>query len=251
MANESDPSSVHSDGGVGRSSVHANGPQRARLIWTVAQIAAIWIASDIGYYFLLPVLGVRPNYNVGSVAITLYYAFWVGIAVITFWRLYGRWATFENPLTSYIVWSIAFAGCTLFAAYLLPLLPPVNWTKTVSPPELITATPLYFLPKSLEILLQQLLIVALVLALSAAQYSIRKIAVYSALSFGAAHILLAFGGVPWGYVIRFMVAATAFGLVFPYLILRVPNGLAYSYIVQWLYYAVTVVMPHLVSAGSK
>ncbi len=57
--------------------------------------------------------------------------------------------------------------------------------------------------------------------------------------------LLAFGGVPIGYVIRFMISATAFGLLFPYLILRVPNGLAYSYIVHWFYYAVSVVLPHI------
>lgn len=257
MANESDPSLVKGDTGSSRSSLDANGRRRAELIWALAQIAAIWIASDIGFYFLLPALGVQPSYNTGSVAITLYYAFWVGIAVITFWHLYGtwpqygRWATFEKPLTSYIVWSLAFAGCTLFAAYLLPLLPPINWTQSISPPEVVIATPWYFLPKSIEILLQQLLIVAMVLALSVERFSLRKIAVYCALSFGGAHVLLAFGGVPWGYVIRFMVAAAAFGFVFPYLILRVPNGLAYSYIVHWVYYAVTVVMPHLISAGTK
>lgn len=54
-----------------------------------------------------------------------------------------------------------------------------------------------------------------------------------------------FGGVPIGYVIRFMISAAAFGLLFPYLILRVPNGLAYSYVVHWLYYAVSVLLPHI------
>jgi hypothetical protein len=209
----------------------AKGPHKAQFIWTLVQIGAIWIASDIGYYFLLPVLGLQPSYNAGSIAITLYYAFWIGIAVITFWHLYGRWAKFENPLTSYVVWSLSFVGCTLFAAYLLPLVPPIDWTQPWSPPEVVVATPWYFLPKSVEILLQQLLIVALVLALSTQRYSLRTISVYSALLFGGAHVLLAFGGVPWGYVIRFMLAAAVFGLVFPYLILRLPNGLAYSYIV--------------------
>jgi len=69
--------------------------------------------------------------------------------------------------------------------------------------------------------------------------------------FGGAHILLEFGGVPIGYVIRFMISAAAFGFVFPYLILRVPNGLAYSYMIHWLYYAASVILPHIFSSPIK
>jgi hypothetical protein len=239
-----------------RSAIPVMRPQRTQLVWTLGQIAAVWAVSDIGFYFLLPVLGLEPSYNAGSIAISLYYVFWVGIAVITFWPmyanwpLYGRWGTFENRVTSYVVWSISFAGCILFAAYVLPLLPPPTWTESWSPPEVRVATPWYFLPKSIEILFQQLLVVAMVLALAVEKYSLRRISAYCALAFGAAHVLLAFGGVPPGYVIRFMLAAAAFGFVFPYLILRVPNGLAYSYIVHWLYYAVTVVMPRIFSSSA-
>jgi hypothetical protein len=238
-------------------SASGEGPQTSQLVWTLAHAAAIWTASDLGYYFLLPALGVEPSYNSGSVAITLYYCFWVGIAVITFWPLYaawplyGQWATFENRLTSYIVWSVSFSGCILFAAYALPLLPSIHWTESWNPPDVVGATPGYFLPKSIDILFQQLLVVALVLALSAQRYSLRRISVYCALAFGSVHIFLAFGGVPFGYVIRFMLSATAFGFVFPYLILRVPNGLAYSYIVHWLYYAISVVMPHIFLTSAK
>jgi hypothetical protein len=239
-----------------RSSIPVTHPQRTQLVWILVQVAAIWAVSDIGFYFLLPVLGLQPSYNAGSIAIALYYVFWVGIAVITFWPLYaswplyGTWGTFENRVTSYVVWSLSFAGCILFAAYVLPLLPPPAWTEPWSPPEVRVATPWYFLPKSIEILFQQLLIVAIVLALAVKKYSIIRISAYCALAFGMAHVLLAFGGVPLGYVIRFMLAATAFGFVFPYLILRVPNGLAYSYIVHWLYYAVTVVMPRIFSSSA-
>ena len=116
---------------------------------------------------------------------------------------------------------------------------------------MMRATPWYFLPKSIDILFQQLLVVALVLALAAQRYSLRRISVYCAVIFGAAHALLAFGGVPLGYVIRFMISAAAFGFLFPYLILRLPNGLAYSYVVHWLYYAVSVVLPHIFLASTK
>ena len=236
---------------LSRSSITTAVTKNADLLWTVAQIAAIWTFSDVGYYFLLPALGVAPNYNSGPVAVTLYYAFWVGIAVITFWPLYatwpdyGRWTTFQNRFVSYAVWCLAFTGCLLFAAYVLPMLPTINWRESWTPPEVAVATPWYFLPKSIDILFQQLLVVALVLSLAAQEFSLRAISLCCAAAFGAAHLLLLFGGVPVGYVIRFMLSAAAFGLVFPYLILRVPNGLAYSYITHWLYYAVSVLLPHL------
>ncbi len=239
-----------------RSSANTVRRQRNEIISTLAQIAAIWIVSDLGYYFLLPVLGLQPNYNAGSIAIALYYVFWTGIAAITFWPQYAawprytRWATFENRLTSIIVWSLAFAASVLFAAYVLPSLPPFSLREGQNPPELPLATPWYFLPKSIEILFQQLLVVALVLTLVVQQYSIRRISIYCAALFGAAHLLLAFGEVPWGYVIRFATVAVVFGLAFPYLILRVPNGFAYSYVMHWGYYALTLLMSRLLGPGT-
>jgi hypothetical protein len=233
----------------------ANTPQKGQFQWTLALIAGIWIASDIGYYFLLPALGHKSSYNDGPIATALYFVFWVGIAAIVFWPVYAswprhaKWATFENRLTSIVVWSLAFAGSVLFAAYVLPSLPPFNLREGLTPPELPLATPWYFLPKSIEILFQQRLVVALVLTLSAEKYSLRNISVYCAVLFGGTHILLAFGGVPWGYVTRFAILAAIFGLAFPYLILRVPNGFAYSYATHWGYYAMTVVMSRTLGPG--
>jgi hypothetical protein len=210
-------------------------------------IAAIWIVSDIGYYFVLPLLGVKASYNAGSVAIALYYIFWIGIAIITFWDLYRNWIRFDNRLAAYAIWVVAFGGCTLFAAYVLPKLPTVNWAQSWSPPDVVRATEWYFLPKSVDILFQQLLIVALVLSLTAGGHTLRRISIYCALLFGGIHVLLAFGGLPAGYVIRFMLFAAVFGSIFPVLILRVPNGLGYSYMLHWFYYAITVLMPRFFS----
>ena len=228
-----------------------------RLVWVLLQIAAIWSLADAGYYLLLPAMEIEPNYNGGSITVMLYYEFWTGISVITFWPVYASWpehaawATFGNRLTSSIVWSLAFAGSLLFAAYILPLLPTVHWEESWTPPDLVVATPAYFLPKSIEILFQQLLIVALVLALAVRRNSIRTISIICAVAFGSAHVLLALGGVPTGYVIRFMISAAAFGFIFPYLILRVPNGLAYSYALHWTYYALSAVLPHLFLTSAK
>ncbi|MBI4225339.1 MAG: hypothetical protein HY617_03325 [Candidatus Sungbacteria bacterium] len=129
----------------------------------------------------------------------------------------------------------------------MPKLPSIVWTESWNPPELMVANSWYFLPKSIEILLQQLLVAALVLAFSARNYSIRAISLWCMLIFGGAHLLLSFGELPFGYVVRFTASAVLFASVFPWLILRVPNGFAYSYMLHWFYYAVTVVMAHTVS----
>ena len=221
------------------------------LRWTLVQIAAIWVVSDVGFYLLPKALGLSAGLSERSVALTIYYLFWVGIAVITFWPLYGtwqvyvKWTTFENRFSSYAIWSLAFLGFAVFAAYVVPSLPKIDWQESWNPPAIVRATEWYFLPKSIEILFQQLLVLALVLALAAQKHSVSRISLYVAVLFGGTHILLAFDGVPWGYLVRFAISAAAFGAVFPYLILRVPNGLAYSYILHWIYYAITVVMPHI------
>ncbi|MBI5321746.1 hypothetical protein [Bradyrhizobium sp.] len=75
-----------------RFSVASTDKQDAQLLGTLAQVAAIWIVSDAGYYFLLPLFGVQANYNAGSLAVTLYYGFWVGITVIIFWPAFCQLA---------------------------------------------------------------------------------------------------------------------------------------------------------------
>lgn len=215
----------------------------------IVQIAAIWILSDLGYYLLLPALGVELSYNTGPMAISLYYLYWTGVAIIAFWPLYARWVRFDDRIASYAVWTLAFGGGIWFVAAVMPALPATDWSQPWTPPDVRLATEWYFLPKSIDILFQQLLVAALVLALAADGASLRRTSLLTAAIFGGAHVLLALGGAPVGYVIRFVVSATLFGLVFPTLILRVPNGLAFAYIVHWLYYAVTASMARIMDEG--
>lgn len=214
---------------------------------TLALIAGIWIVSDLGFYFLLPALQREPSYNHDPIANATYYVFWIGVAVITFshtyttWRRYSRWHLFEKRGLSLVFWAGFFAVAITYTAYVLPSLPPFEWRTEWGPvPELPLAEPLYFLPKSFEIIFQQLLILALVLVLAAEGLSVRRISLACALLFGGMHLLLMFDQVPWSLVVRFVVVASLFGLVFPVLILRVQNGLAYSFAIHWGYYALTV-----------
>jgi hypothetical protein len=221
-------------------------PHTPDLAWTLALVAALWVASDAGYFYLLPAFGLRGSYSASSISIAMYYAVWVVIAVAIFWRMYRTWwATYDNRVTTSVLFSIAFAALTLFPGYALPLLPPINWAEPWTPPEIVLATPWYFLPKSVEILFQQLLVVAMVVAFSGRQLALWTISVSCALLFGAIHILVALEDVPLGYVVRLVIVGTGFGLVFPYLILRMRNGLAYAYMVHWSYYAITASTPHV------
>ena len=116
------------------------------LLLTLMSIGAVWVASDIGYYFLLPALDQKSSYNDGPIAATLYYVFWVGLVVIVFWPQYARWShharwgTFKNRLVSALIWSTAFASSVAFIAYVLPALPQFDWRETWNPPELPLAT---------------------------------------------------------------------------------------------------------------
>ena len=217
------------------------------LIRTLIQVVVIWIASDAGYYVLLPLLGLQSDYNISPVSITLYYIFWTVIAINTFWHIFNEWKPIKDRRYAYTFLLFSFAGLILFVSFALLRLPSIVWTESWDPPELMVANQWYFLPKSIEILLQQLLIAVLVIAFSSQKFSIRTISFWCMFLFGGAHLLLAFGGAPFLYVVRFTVSAMVFGFIFPNLILRVPNGFVYSYTLHWLYYVVTVIMAHTIS----
>lgn len=92
---------------------------------------------------------------------------------------------------------------------------------------------LYSLPKSIAILFQLLLVIALVLILTGQGFSLRKTSIFCALLFGGVHVLLVFDQVPLSFVIRFVGLATVFGLVFPAPILWGRNGFGHAYALHW------------------
>ena len=69
-----------------------------------------------------------------------------------------------------------------------------------------------------------------------------------AVLFGGFHLSLALTDVTEFYVARYTVAATLFGLIFPYLVLRLRNGFIWAFGLHWGFYAFDTVMGHLVFA---
>lgn len=218
------------------------------LFWTLAQIAAIWLISDIAFYIVLPAWGIRASYNAEPVNIALYYVVWIVISLIALRSAFKNWRPLTGNVQTYATLLGFAAAIVYFVVFLLPQFPPIEWTEPWKPPsELLFATGWYFLPKSFEILLQQLLVAALVLSFTSRGFSLRATSIWCAVLFGGVHVLLIFGGSPIGYVARFGVSAFIAGAMFPYLLINTKNGFAYAYMLHWLYYAVTIVLIHTIS----
>jgi hypothetical protein len=200
--------------------------------------------SDLGYYFGLPAFGVGTDYNLNPMPIATFYLFWSGLAAIVFWPLYSRWnadaafPTLRNRVQAGMIWTTSFAAVLAFLHWGLPNLPQATWPEELGKaPDLLMATPAYFFPKTMEIVFQQLLVLAMIVSLSIDGLPLRTTSIFVALLFGGMHILLAFSGIPPRAVIMFIVASTAFGLILPRLILQTRFGLAATFALHWAFYA--------------
>ena len=112
-----------------RSLVGRDDFQTIQLMWTLGLIGALWSVSDLGYYFLLPALGSSGSYSAEPSVIALYYAIWVVIAIALLKPCFKGWRPFENGRFAYVLLSLSLGTFVLFAAYVLPHLPQVNWNR--------------------------------------------------------------------------------------------------------------------------
>lgn len=222
-------------------------------------LAGFWLVSDLAYYFGLPALGIGTDYNANPMPVATFYLFWSGLAAIVFWPLYTRWnangpfPTLRNRILAAAIWTGTFAAILAFLHLVLPALPQATWPAELGdPPDLLMATPAYFFTKTVEILFQQLLVLAMIVSLSLDGLPLRTTAIFTALLFGGMHLLLAFSGIPPRAVIMFILASTAFGLILPRLILHTRFGLAAAFALHWAFYAVVLTQarifgPHVAS----
>jgi hypothetical protein len=211
--------------------------------FVIALAAFFWAASDLGFYYFLPAIGADFNFDTRPIESSMYYLCWVLIAALLLRRGLDDWIRSsaaprrQNLSATAAALCASFLLCAAFAIVILPQLPSVAVSASPETQVYKMATSIFFLPKSIEIIFQQMLFFAVVVALSACGLSLARISSYSALLFGGAHSLLALDGSGFAYVASFMASATAFGALFPFLILRVPLGLPIAYSVHWMFYA--------------
>lgn len=223
-------------------------PGPARLGLTIAIIAGAWSLASLGYFRLLPVLGAEVGYNDAPVFFATYYAAWAAVIVAVFRAPFQRVAqqVSAGHAAAVAAMVILFGG---YALFLIPRLPATEWSYAQTPVEFFWANSWYFLPKSVEILFQQVLIAALVLALDALGLTLRRISVLIAVLFGGFHLTLALAYPNPLYVARYSVAATIFGAMVPWFLLRLRGGFLISYTVHWSYYAADIAAIHFAFAS--
>lgn len=215
----------------------------APLYWVAAKISSIWLVSMAVYYQVLPLLRAQVTYNTEPLGITLYFVFWVWVSLTVCRDLFTTWLATEYWLWLYVLQSIAGAVIVFGLLVVVALLPEYTGSILGTVGDLLLASPWYFLPKAAEILLQQVLIVALILTLSHRFTTLRRISIWYAALFGSAHVVYFLLSAPVSvYTISLTLAAILSALVFPWLVLRVRGGFVYAYLLHLLFYIMIAVV---------
>ncbi|WP_156174425.1 hypothetical protein [Hoeflea sp. IMCC20628] len=219
------------------------------LVLTLLSVAGLWSVSSYGYYVLVEAFGLESGYNDAPGLFAAYYLIWTGLAVLWFRRVLAGSLVRRKILAHAKAMVPVMAVFAIFVAVILPSLPPVSmWRAPSDPPEFMFASGWYYLPKSADILFQQVLVASLIYTAAELKLRLTTIAIGMGLMFGGFHLLLALDGFSPLYVTRFTIAATLFGLVVPYLYLRLKHGFRWAYGLHWSFYAFDAAVTHLILA---
>lgn len=212
-------------------------------------VATLWIASSWCYYALVEALSLESGYDDAPVLFAGYYLTWSAVALVLFRPVLRAHVTPRRISGHVIALAPILAVYGFYVAVILPLLPDVSIERAPpNPPEFMFASAWYYLPKSADILFQQILVAAIVLGAARAKIGLATITVGMAVLFGGFHLLLILDGFTPLYIARFTIAATIFGLAIPYFYLRTRYGFRWAYGLHWSFYAVDAAITHLLLA---
>ena len=212
---------------------------------TLVIVALMWSVSSWGYYALVDALALERGYDQAPMRFSGYYLMWSVVAAAAFWSVLSSRLTLSLVTGHLRMLLPALSIFGTYVAVILPLLPEVSADLApLNPPEFMFASAWYYLPKSTDILFQQVLISAMVFSAARTKISLPVISLGMAMLFGGFHLLLALEGFTALYVIRFTIAASIFGLFVPYLYLRTRYGFRWAYGLHWSFYAVDATITH-------
>ena len=216
---------------------------------TLALVAVFWSISSWGYYALVEALALESGYDDAPILFAGYYLCLAGIGLLAFRNVFARQLSRPALFGHAIALAPILIAYGAFVALALPLLPDVSiYRAPLNPPEFMFASAWYYLPKSADILFQQVLVATMVLRAHRARIPFWMISLLTAVLFGGFHLTLALDGFTPLYVARFTVAASIFGLMIPWLYLRTRHGFRWAYGLHWGFYALDAVITHLVLA---
>jgi len=216
-----------------------NGP----LYEVIGRVAALWTVAMLGFYLILPIFGIEASYNAEPVALGFYFLVWIVASMLFFRDLFLRWLVVDRKIWLIGAQSMLFGAVVWSLLYALSELPALDGTLMASYAGLLPEHSWYFFPKSAEVLVQQLLIAATVLALYFRFHSLKRVMVWYLFTFGGAHIaLFALNGSPTPYALTMTLGAVFSTLIFPYLILKMRGGFLYSYAIHLGFYLAAAIL---------
>jgi hypothetical protein len=213
-----------------------------RPIIDILMIGLLWSVSSIGYYEIKDWAGLSNGYKDAPLLYSAYYLGFTVLAALLFQHRLRKW----KPLAHGVLPILALIGMMAVSILVvLPALPEIDMSiAPLDPPEFMFANAVYYVPKSFEILFQQILILTIVLLFSALGWQTSQVGVLTAILFGLFHLSLLFNVVSAFYVSRFTIAAICFGAVVPSLMLAMRNGVTLSYGLHWGFYVADNIFTH-------
>ncbi|MES2225278.1 MAG: hypothetical protein V4480_00525 [Patescibacteria group bacterium] len=204
----------------------------------LGELLGLWLIANAGYYLIFYTFNFGLSYNTAPITIALYFLLWAGVSIFSFWDILREWLNVERRIWVYGLWSLGFAALMWVLLYLFAHLPAVSGLQVAPFTDILFATPWYFLPKSTEVLVQQILMTILVLELNYRYRSLYKVILGYIVCFGGSHLLLFlfFNPAATVYAAAMTIGSLFSALVFPYLILRVRGGFIYTYAIHLLFY---------------
>ena len=221
----------------------------SRMAPTLATVALLWSASSWGYYALVDMMMLSVGYDDAPVLFAAWYLSWTAVAMNLFYNVIVEQISRRRLVGHAVALTPILVACAAFVTLVLPLLPAVSvFRAPLNPPEFMFASAWYYLPKSFDILFQQVLVAVIIRRADHVGLSLPATSLLMAALFGGFHLTLALDGFSPFYVARFTLAATLFGLLAPVLYLRTRHGFRWAYGLHWSFYALDAAVAHLVLA---
>ncbi|AKS47248.1 hypothetical protein SAMN05444287_3112 [Octadecabacter temperatus] len=191
-------------------------------------------------------LGLSNGYQDAPFVYSVYYLGFTIIAVLLFQHRLRSWHPSVHGVVPILTVLGLIAGFTLVV---LPALPEIDLTLApLDPPEFMFADAVCYIPKSFEILFQQVLILTIVLIFHAFRWQTLQLGLLTAARFGLFHLTLIFNNVTVLYVARYTIAAICFGVVVPNVMLAMRNGATLSYGLHCGFYVADNILTHFIMA---
>jgi len=209
-------------------------------------VAAIWGVANVGYFVVFPLLHIPLSYNTAPEIISIYYVCWFVASIYLCWDVLAEWLPDKSFAWRYGIQSAIAAVVVWAALYEFSHFPIKSGVIFQPYSDLIYATPWYFLPKAVEILVQQVLITTMVLSFARYYSSLSTVMMNYAFFFGGAHVVLFLSSnAPAPHMLTMTFAALLSTFIAPYMVLRVRGGVLINYVLHLLVYVLIASTLHV------